>query len=51
MGVGIIRGVSLSITGLIVPPLLYMGAMGGDFFVPMAVCMSLLIGLGLFKLY
>ena len=49
-GAGIIRGVSLSITGLIVPPLLYMSAMGGGFSVPMAVCMSLLIGLGLFNI-
>jgi hypothetical protein len=49
-GAGIIRGVSLSITGLIVPPLLYMSAMGGDFSVPMAISMSLLIGLGLFNI-
>ncbi|KAL3778863.1 hypothetical protein ACHAW5_009342 [Stephanodiscus triporus] len=47
---GILRGVSLSITGLIVPPLLYMSAVGGDFSVPMAAAMASLIGLGLFNI-
>lgn len=47
---GILRGVSLSITGLIVPPLLYMSALDGDFSVPMAASMALLIGLGLFNI-
>jgi hypothetical protein len=47
---GILRGVSLSITGLIVPPLLYMSAVDGNFSVPMAMAMALLIGLGLFNI-
>jgi hypothetical protein len=46
----VIRGVCLSVTGLIVPPLLYMSAVGGDFSAPMAAVMALLIGLGLFNI-
>ena len=46
----VIRGVGLSIAGLIFPPLLYMSAVGGNFSGPMAVAMSLLIGLGLFNI-
>lgn len=46
----VLRGVGLSICGLIFPPLLYMSAVGGNFSVPMAVAMALLIGLGLFNI-
>jgi len=46
----VIRGVGLSIAGLIFPPLLYMSAVGGNFSVPMAAAMALLIGLGLFNI-
>mmetsp|Transcript_13285 Transcript_13285/g.30528 ORF Transcript_13285/g.30528 Transcript_13285/m.30528 type:complete len:927 (-) Transcript_13285:103-2883(-) len=46
----IIRGIGLSIAGLIFPPLLYMCAIGGNFSMPMAASMSLLIGLGFFNI-
>ncbi|KAL9189141.1 hypothetical protein ACHAXT_011631 [Thalassiosira profunda] len=46
----VIRGVGLSIAGLIFPPLLYMSAVGGNFSVPMAAAMALLIGLGFFNI-
>ena len=46
----VIRGVGLSIAGLIFPPLLYMSAVGGRFGTPMAAAMSLLVGLGLFNI-
>lgn len=46
----VIRGVGLSIAGLIFPPLLYMSAVGGRFGNPMAAAMSLLVGLGLFNI-
>lgn len=46
----VIRGVGLSIVGLIFPPLLYMSAVGGNFGTPMATAMSLLVGLGLFNI-
>jgi len=46
----VIRGVGLSIAGLIFPPLLYMSAVGGHFGTPMAAAMSLLVGLGLFNI-
>lgn len=46
----VIRGVGLSIAGLIFPPLLYMSASGGNFSVPMAAAMALLIGLGFFNI-
>lgn len=46
----VLRGVGLSIAGLIFPPLLYMSAVGGNFSVPMAAAMALLIGLGLFNI-
>ena len=46
----VIRGVGLSIAGLIFPPLLYMSALGGNFSVPMAAAMALLIGLGFFNI-
>lgn len=36
--------------GLIFPPLLYMCAIGGNFSMPMAASMSLLIGLGFFNI-
>lgn len=46
----VIRGVGLSIAGLIFPPLLYMSAVGGRFSGAMAAAMALLIGLGLFNI-
>lgn len=46
----VIRGVGLSIAGLISPPLLYMSAVGGRFSAGMASAMALLIGLGLFNI-
>jgi len=46
----VIRGIGLSIAGLIFPPLLYMSAVGGNFSVPMATAMALLIGLGMFNI-
>lgn len=46
----VIRGVGLSIAGLIFPPLLYMSAVGGRFSAGMASAMALLIGLGLFNI-
>lgn len=46
----VIRGVGLSIAGLIFPPLLYMSAVGGNFSAPMAAAMALLIGLGFFNI-
>jgi hypothetical protein len=46
----VIRGVGLSIAGLIFPPLLYMSAVGGSFGTGMAAAMSLLVGLGLFNI-
>lgn len=46
----VIRGVGLSILGLIFPPLLYMSAVGGRFGTLMATAMSLLVGLGLFNI-
>ena len=46
----VIRGVGLSIAGLIFPPLLYMSAVGGRFSAAMASAMALLIGLGLFNI-
>ena len=46
----VIRGVGLSIAGLIFPPLLYMSAVGGRFGTPIAAAMSLLVGLGLFNM-
>ncbi len=46
----VIRGVGLSIAGLIFPPLLYMSAVGGRFGASMGAAMSLLVGLGLFNI-
>ena len=46
----VIRGVGLSMAGLISPPLLYMSAVGGRFSAGMASAMALLIGLGLFNI-
>ena len=46
----VIRGVGLSIAGLIFPPLLYMSAVGGRFGTGMAAGLSLLVGLGLFNI-
>ncbi|KAL7548789.1 hypothetical protein ACHAWF_012823, partial [Thalassiosira exigua] len=47
---GVLRGVGLSIVGLIVPPLLFMSAVDGNFTVSMAISMALSIGLGLFNM-